>query len=61
MIYKLLIGCVIILAFIYYVSIIAQLLFPKYVSITKKKINFLLAVIPFYYWVFGNENELTKK
>lgn len=57
MIYKLFIGCIIILAFIYYVSIFAQAMFPKYVTITNRRIHLLLAIIPFYYWIAGGNND----
>ena len=51
MIYKLIIGCIIVLAFIYYVCVILQSLFPKTFKIIEKKEIKLRAIIPFYYWL----------
>lgn len=56
MIYKLFIICIVILALIYYASIIMQSLFPKVVKITDREITFIKAAIPFYYWI-ANDNK----
>lgn len=57
MIYRLFIICVILLAFIYYVSIIMQSLFPKVFKITNKEIKFIKAAIPFYYWIASDNKQ----
>lgn len=51
MLFKLFIGCVIILALLYYIGIILQCLFPSVFKITGNEISFLKAAIPFYYWI----------
>lgn len=55
MIYRIFIICIVILAFLYYASIIMQSLFPKVFKITDKEITFIKAAIPFYYWICGNK------
>ncbi len=55
MIYSLLIICIILLAIIYYASIVMQSLFPRVFKITDKEITFIKAAIPFYYWICGNK------
>lgn len=55
MIFRIFIICIVILAFLYYASIIMQSLFPKGFKITDKEITFIKAAIPFYYWVCGNK------
>ncbi len=59
MIIRILIICIIVLAFLYYAGLIMQSLFPKTFKITNKEISFLKAVIPFYYWIAGNNQEKT--
>lgn len=56
MIYKILIFSVIILALLYYVSIVMQLLSNGHIVITKSRIRFFRAIIPFYYWISGTDD-----
>ena len=49
--YRLLITAIIILAFIYYVMIALHSF--GIVSITKKEVKFVKAIVPFYYWIKG--------
>ena len=55
MIYRIFVFCIVILAFLYYASIIMQSLFPNVFKITNKEITFIKAAIPFYYWICGNK------
>ncbi len=55
MVYKLFITCIIILALVYYLSIIMQSLFPKEFKITDREITFIKAAIPFYYWIASDK------
>ena len=57
MIYKLFIICIVILALIYYASIILQSLFPKVIKITDREITFINAAIPFYYWIASDNKQ----
>ncbi len=57
MIYKLFIICIVILALIYYASIILQSLFPKVIKITDREITFIKAAIPFYYWIASDNKQ----
>ena len=56
MIYKIFIICILILAMIYYASIILQCLFPNTFKIVNdQEISFIKASIPFYYWIAGKK------
>lgn len=57
MIYRLFIICIILLAIIYYVSIVMQSLFPRVFKITDKEITFIKAAIPFYYWIASDNKQ----
>jgi len=49
--YRLLIGAIIVLAFIYYVMVALHSF--GLISITQREIKFTKAIIPFYYWIKG--------
>lgn len=57
MIYRLFIICIILLAIIYYASIVMQSLFPRVFKITDKEITFIKAAIPFYYWIASDNKQ----
>lgn len=61
MLFKLFIGCICILAMLYYISVVLQCLFPSMFKITGKEIKFIRAAIPFYYWIAGKEKRNTNK
>jgi hypothetical protein len=49
--YRLFIIAIIILAAIYYIMVALQCF--GILSMTKREINFMKAIIPFYYWIKG--------
>ena len=61
MLFKLFIGCVIILALLYYIGIILQCLFPSVFKITGNEISFLKAAVPFYYWIAPEKKKKQNK
>lgn len=61
MIFRLFIICIVILAFLYYMSVILQSLFPNLFRITERDITFVKAVIPFYYWIANKKKKQNNK
>jgi len=61
MLFKLFIGCIIILALLYYIGIILQCLFPSVFKITGNEISFLKAAIPFFYWIAPEKKKKQNK
>lgn len=59
--WKFLIFLMIVLYFIYYLSVVFQFLFNA-IHFTNRKMSLLRAIIPFYFWVAStNEKEKEKK
>jgi len=49
--YRLLITAIVVLAAIYYITVVLHCF--GLISLTEKKVTFLRGLIPFYYWVKG--------
>lgn len=57
MIFRLFVICIVILAYLYYVSMILQTLFPDVFRFTEREITFIKAAIPFYYWIANKKKK----
>lgn len=49
--YRILISAIIVLAALYYVMVVLHCF--GLISLSKKKVTFIKAIIPFYYWIKG--------